>query len=139
MFETYKTLLTSALSEDYWSDVGIDIASAHVSQFDHSDWRALEAVLLLKPEAWRGRCAESLSDTRDARALRLLLKLLDAKEESVVIHAIESLDALFFAGYIHGARPIVVALGEGFEPSTRTIKLMAATLVRKCGHPNKAG
>ena len=79
------------------------------------------------------------SDTRDARALRLLLKLLEAKEESVVIHAIESLDALFFAGYIHDARPIVVALGEGFEPSTRTIKLMAATLVRKCGQPNNSG
>ncbi len=71
MFERYETLLATVSSEDYWSDEGIAIATAHVSQFDSSDWHALKSVFLLKSEVWRGRCAESLSDSNDDRALRI--------------------------------------------------------------------
>lgn len=138
MFERYETLLATVSSEDYWSDEGIDIAAAHVAQFDSSDWHALESVLLLKSEVWRGRCAESLSDANDDRALRILLKLLKAEEESVVIHAIESIESLMLAGYVFDPQPIVIALSEGVEASTRTLELMATTLVRKCGHPRDA-
>ncbi|WP_256347188.1 hypothetical protein [Pseudomonas sp. D2002] len=52
MFERYETLLAAISSEDYWSDEGIDIAATHVSQFDSSDWHALESVLLQKSEVW---------------------------------------------------------------------------------------
>lgn len=138
MFERYETLLATISSEDYWSDEGIDIAAAHVSQFDSSDWYALESVLLLKSEVWRGRCAESLSDSNDDRALRILLTLLKAEEESVVIHAIESIESLMLAGYVFDPQPIVIALSERVGASTRTLELMATTLVSKCGHPRDA-
>ena len=131
-------MLATVSSEDYWSDEGIAIATARVSQFDSSDWQALESVLSLKSEVWRGRCAESLSDSNDERALRMLLKLLKAEEESVVIHAIESIESLMLAGYVFDPQPIVMALSERVEASTRTLELMATTLARKCGHPRGA-
>jgi hypothetical protein len=138
MFERYETLLAVISSEDYWSDEGIDIAASHVSQFESSDWRTLESVLLLRSELWRGRCAESLSDSNDDRALRILLTLLKAEDESVVFHAIESIESLILAGYVFDPQPIVMALGERLEASTRTLELMATTLVSKCGHPRDA-
>ena len=131
MFEEYDFLLKSIGSEDYWSDVGIDIAAAKVSQFDISSWNELESALLAKSEVWRGRCAESLGDSNDERALRVLLALLKAEEESVVIHAIESIESVFLAGYLHDRAQVIRALDEGFEAESRTLKLMAATLVRK--------
>ena len=131
MFEEYDFLLKSIGSEDYWSDVGIDIAAAKVSQFDISSWNELESALLAKSEVWRGRCAESLGDSNDERALRVLLALLKAEEESVVIHAIESIESVFLAGYILDRAQVIRALDEGFEVESRTLKLMAATLVSK--------
>ena len=131
MFEEYDFLLKSIGSEDYWSDVGIDIAAAKVSQFDISSWNELESALLAKSEVWRGRCAESLGDSNDERALRVLLALLKAEEESVVIHAIESIESVFLAGYILDRAQVIRALDEEFEAESRTLKLMAATLVRK--------
>ena len=131
MFEEYDFLLKSIGSEDYWSDVGIDIAAAKVSQFDISSWNELESALLAKSEVWRGRCAESLGDSNDERALRVLLALLKAEEESVVIHAIESIESVFLAGYILDRAQVIRALDEGFEAESRTLKLMTATLVRK--------
>ncbi|MGY2135765.1 HEAT repeat domain-containing protein [Pseudomonas reactans] len=124
-------MLDSIVSEDYWSDLGIDIAAAKVSQFDISSWNELESGLLAKSEVWRGRCAESLGDSNDERALRVLLTLLKAEEESVVIHAIESIESVFLAGYLHDRAQVIRALDEGFEAESRTLKLMAATLVRK--------
>ena len=104
MFEEYDFLLKSIGSEDYWSDVGIDIAAAKVSQFDISSWNELESALLAKSEVWRGRCAESLGDSNDERALRVLLALLKAEEESVVIHAIESIESVFWLATLTGRR-----------------------------------
>jgi len=60
-----------------------------------------------------------------------LLALLKAEEESVVIHAIESIESVFLAGYIHDRAQVTRALDEGVEVESRTLKLMAATLVRK--------
>ncbi|WLH28344.1 hypothetical protein [Pseudomonas canadensis] len=131
MFEEYDFLLESIGSEDYWSDVGIDIAISNISQLDNSSWNKLESTLLAKSEVWRGRCAESLGDSNDERALRVLLTLLKAREESVVIHAIESIESVFLAGYLHDRAQVIRALDEGFEAESRTLKLMAATLVRK--------
>ena len=131
MFKEYEFLLDSIGSEDYWSDVGINIAASKISQFDNSNWEELEFALLAKSEVWRGRCAESLGDSNDERALRVLLTLLKAGEESVVIHAIESIESVFLAGYILDRAQVIRALDEGFEADSRTLKLMAATLVRK--------
>ncbi|WP_308907787.1 HEAT repeat domain-containing protein [Pseudomonas canadensis] len=131
MFEEYDFLLESIGSEDYWSDVGVDIAISNISQLDNSSWNKLESTLLAKSEVWRGRCAESLGDSNDERALRVLLTLLKAREESVVIHAIESIESVFLAGYLHDRAQVIRALDEGFEAESRTLKLMAATLVRK--------
>ncbi|MBX7276674.1 MULTISPECIES: HEAT repeat domain-containing protein [unclassified Pseudomonas] len=131
MFKEYEFLLDSIGSEDYWSDVGIDIAASKISQFDNSSWSDLESALLAKSEVWRGRCAESLGDSNDDRALRVLLMLLKAGEESVVIHAIESIESVFLAGYILDRAQVIRALDEGFEAESRTLKLMTATLVRK--------
>ncbi|UOP10180.1 HEAT repeat domain-containing protein [Pseudomonas palleroniana] len=131
MFKEYEFLLGSIGSEDYWSDVGIDIAASEISQFDNSSWSELESALLTKSEAWRGRCAESLGDSNDDRALYVLLMLLKAGEESVVIHAIESIESVFLAGYISDRAQVIRALDDRFEAESRTLKLMAATLVRK--------
>jgi hypothetical protein len=131
VFGEYEFLLDSIGSEDYWSDVGIDVAASKISQFNNSSWDELESTLLAKSEVWRGRCAESLGDSNDERALRVLLTLLKAGEESVVIHAIESIESVFLAGYIHDRAQVLRALDEGFEAESRTLKLMAATLVRK--------
>ena len=131
MFEEYEFLLDSIGSEDYWSDVGVDTAASKISQFDNSSWNELGSILLAKSEVWRGRCAESLGDSNDEQALRVLLTLLKAGEESVVIHAIESIESVFLAGYILDRAQVIRALDEGFEVESRTLKLMAATLVRK--------
>jgi len=131
MFKEYDFLLKLIASEDYWSDVGVDAAVSKISQFDNSSWNELESILLAKSEVWRGRCAESLGDSNDERALRVLLALLKAEEESVVIHAIESIESVFLAGYIHDRAQVTRALDERFEAESRTLKLMAATLVRK--------
>ena len=53
---------------------------------------------------WRGRCAESLGDSNDERALRVVLTLLKAREESVVIHAIESIESVFWLATFTGRR-----------------------------------
>ncbi|TLG88000.1 HEAT repeat domain-containing protein [Pseudomonas edaphica] len=131
MFGKYDCFLGSIGSEDYWSDVGINIAASKISQFDNSNWEELESALRAKSEVWRGRCAESLGDSNDERALRVLVTLLKAGEESVVIHAIESIESVFLAGYILDRAQVIRALDEGFEADSRTLKLMAATLVRK--------
>lgn len=131
MLKGYEFLLDSINSEDYWSDVGIDIAASKISQFDNSSWNELESTLLGKSEVWRGRCAESLGDSNDERALCVLLTLLKAGEESVVIHVIESIESVFLASYIHDRAQVIRALDEGFEVESRTLKLMAATLLRK--------
>lgn len=131
MFKEYEFLLDSIGSEDYWSDVGIDIAASKISQFDNSSWNKLESALLVKSEVWRGRCAESLGYSNDERALRVLLTLLKTADESVVIHAIESIESVFLAGYILDRAQVIRTLGEGVEVESRTLKLMAATLVRK--------
>jgi len=90
MFKEYEFLLDSIGSEDYWSDVGIDVAASKISQFDNSSWDELESTLLAKSEVWRGRCAESLGDSNDERALRVVLTLLKAREESIVIHRFQA-------------------------------------------------
>lgn len=131
MFKEYEFLLDSTGSDDYWSDVGIDIAASKISQFDNSSWNQLESALVAKSEAWRGRCAESLGDSNDERALRVLLTLLKAGDESVVIHAIESIESVFLAGDILDRAQVIRVLDEGSEAGSRTLKLMAATLVRK--------
>lgn len=57
---------------------------------------------------WRGRCAESLGDSNDERALRVVLTLLKAREESVVIHAIESIESVFWLATLTGRRSCVL-------------------------------
>lgn len=131
MFKEYELLLDSIGSEDYWSDVGIDIAASKISQFDSLSWGELEYALSVKSEMWRGRCAESLGDSNDERALRILLALLKAEEESVVIHAIESIESIFLAGYIFDRSQAILALNEGFKEGNRTLKLMKTTLAKK--------
>ena len=131
MFKEYEFLLDSIGSEDYWSDVGIDIAASTISQFDSLSWGELEYALSVKSEMWRGRCAESLGDSNDERALRILLALLKAEEESVVIHAIESIESIFLAGYIFDRSQAILALNEGFKEGNRTLKLMKTTLAKK--------
>ncbi len=131
MFKEYDFLLDSIGSEDYWSDVGIDIAASKVSQFDNLSWDELESVLSVKSGVWRGRCAESLGDSSDERALRILLALLKAEEESVVIHAIESMESIFLAGYIFDRAQVISALNDDLESRSLTLKLMKATLAKK--------
>ncbi|TFF14538.1 HEAT repeat domain-containing protein [Pseudomonas sp. BCA14] len=131
MFKEYKFLLDSIGSEDYWSDVGIDIAASKVSQFDSSSWNELESAVLAKSDAWRGRCAESLGDSDNEGALRVLLMLLKTGEESVVIHAIESIESVFLAGCISDRVQVIRALDDIIEAESKTSKLMAVTLVRK--------
>jgi hypothetical protein len=131
MFKEYELFLHSCDSEDYWSDEGIDVAGAQVSEFTASDWRELESVIGVKPDVWLGRCTESLTDCNDVRALQILLRLLEAKEESVVIHALESIDVLFLAGYIRNVSLVITALNKRFDASTRTLELMVVTLIRK--------
>ncbi|KQM51907.1 MULTISPECIES: hypothetical protein [Pseudomonas] len=131
MFKEYELFLHSCGSEDYWSDEGIDVAGAQVSEFTASDWYELESAIGVKPDVWLGRCAESLTDCNDVHALQILLRLLEAKEESVVIHALESIDALFLAGYIRNVSPVITALNERVDAYTRTLELMVATLIRK--------
>ncbi|NVZ50135.1 HEAT repeat domain-containing protein [Pseudomonas sp. B6002] len=131
MFKEYELFLHSCDSEDYWSDEGIDVAGAQVSEFTASDWCELESAIVVKPDVWLRRCAESLTDCNDVHALQILLRLLEAKEESVVIHALESIDALFLASYIRNVSPVITALNERVDASTRTLELMVATLIRK--------
>lgn len=131
MFKEYDFLLDSIGSEDYWSDVGIDIAASKISQFDSLSWGELESAISVKSEEWRGRCAESLGDSNNERALRILLALLKAKEESVVFHAVESIESIFLAGYIFDRSQVILTLNEGFEGESRTVKLMMATLTKK--------
>lgn len=131
MFKEYEFLLDSIGSEDYWSDVGIDIAASKISQFDSLSWGELEYALSVKSGMWRGRCAVSLGDSNDERALRILLALLKAEEESVVIHAIESIESIFLAGYIFDRSQAILALNEGFKEGNRTLKLMKTTLAKK--------
>lgn len=73
----------------------------------------------------------SLGDSNDERALRILLALLKAEEESVVIHAIESIESIFLAGYIFDRSQAILALNEGFKEGNRTLKLMKTTLAKK--------
>ena len=54
MFGEYDCLLSSIGSEDYWTDVGIDIAASKISQFDSISWSKLESALVVKSEVWRG-------------------------------------------------------------------------------------
>lgn len=131
MFGGYDWLLDSIGSEDYWADVGVDVAASKISQFDSLSWTKLESALVVKSGVWRGRCAESLGDSNDKRALRILLVLLKAEEESVVIHAIESIESIFLAGYIFDRPQAMHALSKGFEGRSRTLKLMTATLAKK--------
>ena len=131
MFGEYECLLDSIGSEDYWTDVGVDIAASKISQFDNSCWNELESALLAKSQVWRGRCAESLGDSNDERALRVLLALLKTEDEPVVFHVIESIESVLLAGYIHDKSQVIRALDKGFEAESRTLRLMAATLVRK--------
>ena len=131
MFKEYEFLLDSIGSEDYWSDVGIDIAASKISQFDSLSWGELEYALSVKSDLWRGRCAESLGHSNDERALRIMLALLKAEEESVVIHAIESIESIFLAGYIFDRSQAILALNEGFKEGNRTLKLMKTTLAKK--------
>ncbi|MCL9653943.1 HEAT repeat domain-containing protein [Pseudomonas protegens] len=131
MFKEYDFLLESIGSEDYWSDVGIDIAASKVSQFDSLSWDELESALSMKSGVWRGRCAESLGDSNDERALRILLALLKAEEESVVIHAIESMESIFLAGYMFDIAQVISSLSDDLESGSLTLKLMKATLAKK--------
>ncbi|OPA86450.1 hypothetical protein BFW87_24655 [Pseudomonas fluorescens] len=131
MFNEYELFLDSIGSENYWSDVGMDIARAKVLEFDNSDWIKLESVLNVKPDDWQIRCAESLSDSNDERAINILLKLAKSEDESIIIHAIESIESIFSAGCFFDSARVVLALNEGFEGSTRTVKLMVATLIKK--------
>ncbi|WP_409284089.1 HEAT repeat domain-containing protein [Pseudomonas protegens] len=131
MFKEYDFLLESIGSEDYWSDVGIDIAASKVSQFDSLSWDELESALSVKSGVWRGRCAESLGDSNDERAIRILLALLKAEEESVVIHAIESMESILLAGYIFDRAQVISALNDDLESGNLTLKLMKATLTKK--------
>lgn len=116
MFKKYEFLLDSIGSEDYFSDAGIDIAPSKISQFDNSSWNELESALLVKSEVWRGRRAEPLRDSNDERALGVLLTRLNVGEESVVIHAIESNESVFLAGYILHNAQVLRAVDEGGRP-----------------------
>jgi len=60
-----------------------------------------------------------------------VLTLLKAREDSIVIHAIESIESVFLAGYILDRAQVIRALDERFEAESRTLKPMAATLGRK--------
>lgn len=131
MFKEYELFLDSIGSEDYWSDLGMDISRAKVTEFDNSDWVKLETVLKAKSDDWQVRCAESLSDSNDERAINILLELAKSEDESVTIHAIESIESIFSAGYFFDSARVVHALSDEVEASTRTVKLMVATLIKK--------
>lgn len=130
MFEEYEGFLESISSEDYWSDIGVDVACSQVNKFDDFDWCKLKSTLSMKSEEWRGRCAESLSDVNDERALYILLELIRAEDECVAIHAIESINSLFLAGSILDVEDVLNVLADGFENSSRTMQLMSARLAK---------
>lgn len=94
-------------------------------------WDELESVLSVKSGVWRGRYAKSLGDSNDERALRILLVLLKAEEESVVVNAIESMESIFLAGYIFYRAQVIFALNDDLESGCLTLKLMKATLAKK--------
>lgn len=63
MFGGYERLLDSIGSEDYWTDVGVDIAASKISQFDSSNWKNLNLLFLQSLKSGEVG-ARSLSETR---------------------------------------------------------------------------
>ena len=98
MYKSYETYLDREFSVDYWSDEGITQAALILYKFTDKDWDNLVELCKKKPDEWAVRCAETLGDTLNEKAMPILLNLLKVKNDDVRVAALDSIRSFVSGG-----------------------------------------
>lgn len=91
MFSEFDEYLKLEFLIDYWSDEGINIASAMLEKFMDEDWNKLKNEYQTRTNEWQIKCAEVLDMVNHPISLEILIGLLAAKNDDVVVAAADSL------------------------------------------------
>lgn len=94
MYIKFRGYLSREFSVDYWSDVGIEIATEILAGFTDANWIDLQRECKDMPAEWRIRCAETIDSSPSNFVPLILLELLNDAEADVVVAAADALRCL---------------------------------------------
>lgn len=83
--------LAGPFSVDYWSDDALGHAQTLVVELSADGWDALELAWRGRPAEWQARAAQSLSHGAPARAVPVLVHMVDAEDDDVAEAAADAL------------------------------------------------
>lgn len=98
MYKIYEEYLDREFSLDYWSDEGISQAVLVLIKFADNDWKILVDSWKTKSDLWILRCAETLGDIADEKALLVLLSFLQLESNEIRVAALGSIRSLISGG-----------------------------------------
>lgn len=135
MLNKYDVMLQGVREFDnYWSDVGMDNAIAHLERFSDADWAGLALLVNKRPPLWQVSCAETLSEvTNQERSFDLLLALMQVGNDDVMVAALDSINALASYGLdISGkAAQLRSAIGKARNNAGTAVSRMLSALEEK--------
>lgn len=98
MYKIYEEYLDREFSPDYWSDEGISQAVLVLMKFDEDDWEILAKSRESRPDLWILRCAETLGDIANEKALLVLLGFLQLESDEIRVATLGSIRSLISSG-----------------------------------------
>lgn len=113
-FTWYAAVLDEPAGVDRWEDHLLDEAVTLLRRFTEPDWQHLRVDIPHRPSAWRARCAQTASDGDPARAVPLLLDLLQDGSPDVAEAAADSLHSVLQDG-------VTVALDDDARAALRRL------------------
>lgn len=98
MYKIFEEYLAREFSPDYWSDEGISQAALVLMKFDEGDWEILARARESQPDLWILRCAETLGDIANEKALLVLLNFLQLENNEIRVATLDSIRSLISSG-----------------------------------------
>jgi hypothetical protein len=136
MFSELDNYLTIPVGSDYWSDEGIDIASAMLIKFSDQDWTELSTHCALKPVEWQVRCAEILDSVPNPISVEILVKFLRSDCDEVVVAAADSLRSI---GNVEISADSLNRVTHLAESGSALIQMVLADFLKRIGSDRKSG
>lgn len=113
-YASFAAVLDEPAGVDRWEDHLLDEAVTLLRRFTDPDWQHLRLDIPHRPSAWRTRCAQTACDGDPARAVPLLLDLLQDGSPDVAEAAADSLHSVLQDG-------VAVALDDDSRAALRRL------------------
>lgn len=93
------------VSDDYWYDNALFVCQDILEEFSDEDWINLIAMIPNETNRWKKRLVECLGGADTSHELRIILDIIDTRDDDLFVACIDSLRGMDLSGVDSSVKP----------------------------------